>query len=178
VGTLKHWPGLGSAPTNPDFGLPTISKSQAQLNAVDFATFRALLVKHPGMIMVTHVLVPVYDPNEPASLSPVLIQQVLRGQLGYQGVVITDAMGAQGLQQFMQQQGYTSPAQAIAEASVQAILAGNDIVLCPIEHDHLAAVVAAVTTAVQTGRISQARLHQSLYRIIALKVQMGLITLP
>jgi beta-N-acetylhexosaminidase len=129
------------------------------------------------MIMVTHVIVPAYDSREPASLSPVLIDQVLRGQLGYQGVVITDAMDAQGLLQFMQQQGYTDPAQAIAEASVRAILAGNDIVECPIEPDRLAAVVAAVTTAVQSGRISHDRLYQSLYRIIALKVRMGLITL-
>ncbi len=177
-GTLKHWPGIGSAPANPDYGLPTITHSQVQLNATDFASFRALLPHHPGMIMVTHVMVPAYDPHEPASLSPVLIDQVLRGQLGYQGVVITDAMDAQGLLQFMQQQGYTNPAQAIAEASVQAILAGNDIVECPIEPDRLAAVVSALTTAVQSGRISQERLHQSLYRIIALKVQMGLITQP
>ena len=178
MGTLKHWPGIGSAPANPDFGLPTITHSQAQLNAIDFATFRALLTHQPGMIMVTHVMVPAYDSSEPASLSPVLIDQVLRGQLGYQGVVITDAMDAKGLQQFMQQQGYNDPAQAIAEASVRAILAGNDIVECPIESDRLAAVVTSVTNAVHSGRISQNRLRQSLRRIIALKVRMGLISLP
>ncbi|MFL5660162.1 MAG: glycoside hydrolase family 3 N-terminal domain-containing protein, partial [Ktedonobacteraceae bacterium] len=100
------------------------------------------------------------------------------GQLGYQGVVITDAMDAHGLLQFMQQLGYTDPAQAIAEASIQAILAGNDIVECPIESDRLAAVITALTTAVQSGRISQERLHQALRRIIALKVRMGLISLP
>ena len=177
-GTLKHWPGLGSAPANPDYGLPTITHTQAQLNAIDFVPFRALLAHQPGMIMVTHVIVPAYDPHAPASLSPVLIDQVLRGQLGYQGVVITDAMDAQGLLQFMQQQGYTNPAQAIAEASVRAILAGNDIVECPIEPDRLAAVVTAVTSAVHSGRISQARLRQSLRRIIALKVRMKLIRLP
>lgn len=177
-GTLKHWPGIGSAPANPDYGLPTITHTQAQLNAIDFASFRALLSHHPGMIMVTHVLVPAYDQHEPASLSPVLINQVLRGQLGYSGVVVTDAMDALGLIQFMQQQGYQNPAQAIAEASVRAILAGNDIVECPIEPDRLAAVVSALTTAVRSGRISQERLRQSLRRIIALKVSMGLIKLP
>jgi beta-N-acetylhexosaminidase len=176
-GTLKHWPGIGSASANPDYGLPTIAKSQAELNAIDFATFRALLSHQPGMIMVTHVMVPAYDPSAPASLSPVLIDQVLRGQLGYQGVVITDAMDGGGLFQFMQQQGYTDQAQAIAEASVRAILAGNDIVECPIEPDRLDAVVTAVTNAVQSGRISQERLRQSLRRIIALKVRMGLISL-
>jgi beta-N-acetylhexosaminidase len=177
AGTLKHWPGIGSAPANPDYGLPTITKSQAELNAVDFATFRALLSHQPGMIMVTHAMVPAYDPSAPASLSPVLIDQVLRGELGYQGVVITDAMDGGGLFQFMRQQGYSNQAQAIAEASVRAILAGNDIAECPIEPDRLAAVVAAVTSAVQSGRISKARLRRSLRRIIALKVRMGLVSL-
>lgn len=178
VGTLKHWPGIGSAPANPDYGLPTITHTQAQLNAIDFATFRALLSHQPGMIMVTHVMVPAYDPNAPASLSPILIDQVLRGQLGYQGVVITDAMNGGGLLQFMQQHGYTDPAQAIAEATVRAILAGDDMVEAPIQPDRLATVVATLTAAVQSGRISQARLRQSLRRIIALKVSMGLISLP
>jgi beta-N-acetylhexosaminidase len=178
VGTLKHWPGIGSAPANPDYGPPTITHSQAQLNAMDFAPFRALLSHQPGMIMVTHVLVPAYDPNEPASLSPILIDQVLRGQLGYQGVVITDAMNGGGLLQFMRASGYTDPAQAIAEATVRAILAGNDIVEAPIQPDRLATVVATLTTAVQAGRISKPRLRQSLHRIIALKVRMGLISLP
>src|SRR5262249_8759498 len=156
-GTLKHWPGIGSSPANPDYGLPTISHSQAQLNQIDFAPFSALLTHQPGMIMVTHVIVPAYDSHQPATLSPVLIDQILRGQLGYQGVVVTDAMDAQGLLQFMQQQGYTDPAQAIAEATVQALLAGNDIVECPIEPDRLAAVMTTVTAAVQSGRISQER---------------------
>lgn len=178
AGTLKHWPGIGSASANPDYGLPTITHTQAQLNAIDFASFRALLPRHPAMIMVTHAMVPAYDPQAPASLSPVLIDQILRGQLDYQGVVVTDAMDGQGLLQFMRQQGYSDPAQAIAEASVRAIVAGNDIVECPIEPDRLAATVAAITSAVQSGRISSERLRQSVHRIIALKVQMGLIVLP
>ena len=178
MGTLKHWPGLGSAPANPDYGLPTITHSQAQLNAIDFATFRALIGHQPGMIMVTHAMVPAYDASAPASLSPVLVDQVLRGQLGFQGVVVTDGMDGGGLLQFMKQQGYSNPAPAIAEASVRAILAGDDIVECPIEPDRLTAVVTALTDAVQSGRISQDRLRQSLRRIIALKVRMGLITLP
>jgi beta-N-acetylhexosaminidase len=78
----------------------------------------------------------------------------------------------------MRASGYSDPAQAIAEASVRAILAGNDIVEAPIQPDRLAPVVSTLTAAVQSGRISQARLRQSLRRIIALKVRMGLISLP
>jgi beta-N-acetylhexosaminidase len=178
AGTLKHWPGLGASTGNPDVTLPTVNHTQAQLNAIDFATFRALLPHQPGMIMVTHVIVPAYDKQAPASLSPVLIQQVLRGQLGYQGVVVTDAMDAQGLIAYMQQQGYSDPAQGIAEACVRAFLAGDDLIEAPIEQDRLAAAVVAMTQAVQSGRISQARLHEALHRIIGLKVRLGLLTLP
>jgi beta-N-acetylhexosaminidase len=92
--------------------------------------------------------------------------------------VITDAMNGGGLLQFMQASGYRDPAQAIAEASVRAILTGDDIVEAPIQPDRLAAVVVTLTAAVQSGRISQERLRQSLRRIIALKVRMGLISLP
>ncbi|HKD77974.1 MAG TPA: glycoside hydrolase family 3 N-terminal domain-containing protein, partial [Ktedonobacterales bacterium] len=147
TGTLKHWPDLGAANANPDFALPMLSHTQAQLNATDFASFRNLLSHHPGMIMATHVIVPAYDAHYPASLSPTLVDGVLRGQLGYQGVVVTDAMDGNSIVQFMQQQGYADPAQGIAEASVLALLAGNDIVECPIEQDRLAATVAAVTQA-------------------------------
>jgi beta-N-acetylhexosaminidase len=177
AGTLKHWPGIGAASGNPDFSLPTVSHTQDQLSAIDFAPFQALLRHRPGMIMVTHVLVPAYDAQAPASLSPVLVDQVLRGQLGYQGVVVSDAMDAQGLIEYMQRQGYTQAVQGISEACVRAFLAGVDLIEAPIEQDRLAAVATAMTDAVNSGRISQQRVHQALHRIIALKVKLGLLTL-
>jgi beta-N-acetylhexosaminidase len=178
AGTLKHWPGLGASTGNPDFTLPEVPRTQAQLNATDFASFRNLLSHRPDLIMVTAVMVPAYDTQTPAMLSPVLVQQVLRGQLGYQGVVITDAMDAQGVIAFMAQQGYTDPALGVAEACVRAFLAGDDLIEAPIEQDRLAAVVAAMTQAVQSGRIPRARLHEALHRIIRLKVELGLLSLP
>jgi beta-N-acetylhexosaminidase len=178
AGTLKHWPGLGASSGNPDYVLPAVSHSRTQLNDIDFASFRGLLGHQPAMIMVTHVIVPAYDTQAPASLSPVLVTQVLRGQLGYQGVVVTDAMDALGLIAYMKQQGYNDPAQGVAEGCVRAFLAGDDLIEAPIEQDRLAATVAAMTQAVQSGRISQERLHEAVHRIIRLKVQMGLLTLP
>ena len=177
AGTLKHWPGLGAASANPDYSLPTLTRTQAQLDAIDFAPYRTLLGRQPGMVMVTHVIAPAYDAQNPASLSSVLIEQVLRGQLGYQGVVVTDAMEAEGLVQFMRQQGYGDAGQGIAEASVRAILAGADLVECPLEGDWLALTVAAVTQATQSGRIPAARVRQAVRRIVRLKAQLGLITL-
>lgn len=178
AGTLKHWPGLGAATGNPDFVLPTINQSQAQVNAIDFAPFRALLYQQPGMIMATTVMVPAFDTHNPAMLSPTLVTGVLRGQLGYQGVIVTDALGAQGVIIYMQQQGYSDPTQGIAEASVRAFLAGDDLLLCPLSQPTLQAVVASMTQAVASGRISQARLHAAVHRIIRLKVELGLMTLP
>jgi beta-N-acetylhexosaminidase len=78
----------------------------------------------------------------------------------------------------MAQQGYADPAAGTAEACVRAFLAGDDLIEAPIEQDRLAAVVAAMTQAVASGRISQARLHEALHRILALKVRLGLLTPP
>ncbi|HET9111217.1 MAG TPA: glycoside hydrolase family 3 N-terminal domain-containing protein, partial [Ktedonobacterales bacterium] len=178
AGTLKHWPGLGAATGNPDLTLPTINRTQAQMSATDFAPFRALLSHQPGMIMATTVLAPAFDANNPAMLSTTLLTSILRNQLGYQGVIVTDALDAQGLITYMRQQGYTDVAQGLGEASARAFLAGNDLIECPIEQDRLAAVVTAMTQAVASGRISQARLRASVHRIIALKVKLGLLTLP
>ena len=177
MGTLKHWPGIGAANANPDYSMPTITKTKAELNATDFLTFRNLLARNPGMIMVTHVIEPAYDPKYPASLSPILIDGVLRGELGYQGVVVSDAMEAGAIGEYMKSLGYTDPAQAVGEASVLAILAGEDIIECPSDGKQIEAVVKALTKAVQSGRISSARLKLSLERIVALKVKMGLIIL-
>ena len=178
AGTLKHWPGLGAASGNPDYVLPVIHSSQAQMQAVDFAAFRALLSHAPGMLMVTTVLAPAFDAGAPADLSPVLVTGVLRGQLGYQGVVITDALGAQGIILYMRQQGYPNPVQGIAEASVRAFLAGDDLLLCPLDPPTLAAIVGAMTQAVGSGRISAAQLHTAVHRILRLKVQLGLVAIP
>jgi beta-N-acetylhexosaminidase len=176
IGTLKHWPGIGAVNANPDLSLPTLNKTQEQLNATDFATFRALLSHDPGMIMVTHVIEPAYDAKYPASLSPTLVDGVLRGQLGYKGVVVSDALAAGAIGQYMKTLGYTDPAQAAGEASVLAILAGEDLIECPNSASQIAGMVTAITNAVQSGRISSARLKLSLERIIGLKVRMGLIS--
>ncbi|HEU5199079.1 MAG TPA: glycoside hydrolase family 3 N-terminal domain-containing protein, partial [Ktedonobacterales bacterium] len=111
-------------------------------------------------------------------LSPTLVDEVLRGQLGYQGVVVTDAMEADAITEFMQQRGYTNRAQAVGEASVLAILAGEDLIEMPLDPTLEQGVVNAVTQAVNSGRISEARLQQSLRRIISLKVKLGILTLP
>src|SRR5258708_23835785 len=102
--------------------------------------------------MAAHVNPPATHPEAPASLPAVLVTQVLRKQLGYQGIVVTDAMDAQGLIDYMRQQGYADPAQGIAEACVRAFLAADDLIEAPIEQDRLAATAAALTDAAHARR--------------------------
>ena len=178
AGALKHWPGLGAATGNPDYVLPTINQSQSQMRATDFAPFGSLLYQQPGLIMVTTVMAPAFDAHTPADLSPALVSGALRGQLGYQGVIVTDALGGQGILIYMRSQGYTNPTQATAEASVRAFLAGDDLLLCPLSQTDLQAVVTAMTTAVHSGRVSLAQLRAAVHRIIRLKIELGLMPVP
>ncbi len=172
AGALKHWPVLGASNGNPDYVLPTIYQSQGQMQAIDFPPYSALLYQAPAVVMVTTVMAPAYDSSNPALLSPALVSGVLRGQIGYQGVVVTDSLGAQGLVTYMNGKG------GIPEAAVRALLAGDDLLLCPLSQTTLSQIVAALTTAVSSGRISQTQLHASVRRIIRLKVELGLMTLP
>src|SRR5260370_34213027 len=93
----KHYPGLGAAQVDAHSTLPIISRSREEINAVELAPYRAFIQSnnpflHPGMIMSTDLLMPAIDPVMPAELSYPLITQVLRQQLGYDGVVVTDSL--------------------------------------------------------------------------------------
>jgi beta-N-acetylhexosaminidase len=177
AGTLKHWPGLGSSSGNPDNFLPVIQHSASQMQGIDFVPYEQLQYENPGMIMVTTVLAPAYDAYRPADLSPALVNGVLRGQLGYHGVVITDGLGASGITAYMQSHYSLSGAAAIGKASTLAFKAGDDILLCPLSQSDLSAVVSYMTTALNSGAISKASLQAAVHRIILLKVELGLITL-
>ncbi len=176
IGTLKHFPGLGSDDTvDPHDAIPVLNRSQTDLTTIDFAPYRTLLAEgNVDMIMTTHELVPAYDVTWPTSLSPTMIDQVLRKDLGYQGVVITDTlhMGA-----------ITSPKPAgmgmsMAQAGVQAVIAGNDLLLGPYNPSQTQAMLDALTAAVNSGQITKARIDLSMQRILALKIKYGMITIP
>lgn len=169
IGTLKHWPGLGWATVDPHDALPVTNRSQADLNNIDFAPYRALIAQgNVDMIMSTHTLVTAYDPTMPASLSPILIDQVLRHDLGYQGVVITDGL-------YM---GAITARWTVPQAAVLAVIAGNDLLLGPWNHDETQKVLDALNQAVSSGQITKARIDQSVKRILALKIKYGLIKVP
>lgn len=165
IACLKHWPGLGASPVDPHDALPVITRSQQELNDIDFAPYRALISQgNVNMIMSTHELITAYDDQLPSSLSPIMIDQVLRNDLGYQGVVITDGLYMSALAHW-----------SIAQAAVLALIAGNDLLLGPWNSYQVQQVLDALQAALASGQISKARIDQSVTRILTLKIKEGLI---
>ncbi len=167
VATLKHWPGIGDVTLDPHLTLPTIDAPMSQLESQHFATFRALLAHNPGMIMVTHVLVNAVDPTMPATLSPKMVNGILRGELGYNGVVMTDSLYMQGIAE-----RYSLP-----QAGVLAVLAGDDLLEGAYDTNSMQQMIAALKAAISSGQISVSRIDQSVQRILALKIRFGLLPL-
>jgi beta-N-acetylhexosaminidase len=168
IGCLKHFPGLGSVSKqfDPHTTLPTVNESMAQLENTDFIPYKTMIQQnHPAMIMSTDVITTAIDPTLPAELSPKAINGVLRKELGYNGVVITDGLYMGGIQQQW----------TIAQASVLAIIAGNDIVEGPYTGSQVASVIVALKNAIQQGQLSTDQVNQSVQRILLMKVQYGII---
>jgi beta-N-acetylhexosaminidase len=162
----KHYPGLGAAETDAHSGLPFISGSRQVINARDLAPYQAFIQSsnpymHPGMIMTTDLLMPSIDPVMPAELSYPLITQVLRQQLGYDGVVITDSL-------FM---GGIYPRWSFPEATVLALKAGDDIILGASGLREMTANFDAIKQALRDGELTKQRIDESVIRILALKME-------
>lgn len=166
AGCLKHFPGLGAITSDPHAGLPTVNRSMAQLDAIDLAPYQMMIGKdQPAMIMTTDVLMPAIDPSLPAELSPAAITGVLRGQLGYNGVVITDGLYMQGI----------SDRWTLGQAAVLSILAGDDLIEGPYTPALVASVINALQQAIQQGKLTLSRIDQSVERILLLKIRYGMI---
>ncbi len=166
IGCLKHFPGLGAVTSDPHAGLPIVNRSLPDLEKVDLAPYKLMIQKyHPAMIMSTDVLMPAIDPILPAELSQKTINNLLRNQLGYDGVVITDGLYMQGI----------SERWTLSQAAVLSIIAGDDLVEGPYSANQVADVVAAFKQAIQQGKLTIDRINQSVQRILLMKVQYGII---
>lgn len=174
VGTLKHFPGLGSLPTSadPHDTLPVVNKSKADLESVDWLPYKTLIQhNHPAMIMSTDMVDTAIDPNAPAELSPKVIDGVLRKELGYNGVVITDGLYMGGVQQYVGSVGVKD----FVKPSLLAILAGNDMVEGAFTASQVASTIQNFKNAIQQGQLTEARVDQSVQRILLMKMQYGII---
>lgn len=162
MGTLKHFPGHGDTKDDTHSGYVSIEKTWDELKVCELIPFTASLPK-TDMVMVSHITaVNVTNDNLPSSMSEMMITEKLRNELGYDGVVITDAMAMGAVAD-----NYTS-----AEAAVTAVKAGVDIVLMPQNLDE---AFNGVMNAITDGEISMARLDESVLRILKMKAKYKLI---
>lgn len=161
--TLKHFPGHGDTSEDTHVGTVTLNKTLDDLRSCELVPF-AQNVNNAPLIMAAHITVPqVTGDDTPASLSSVMLTDLLRGELGYQGLIVTDSLAMQAITDV-----YTP-----GQAAVKALQAGADLLLMP---NGLADAYTAVLEAVQDGTIPQQRLDESVQRILQCKYQYGILT--
>lgn len=160
---LKHFPGHGSTKTDSHDGAATVDKTLPQLRQEDLKPFMSGIAAGADMVMVGHLTVPTMD-DAPASLSHKIVTNLLRYDLGFRGVIVTDGLQMQALAQ------YTD-----GEKAVLALAAGNDMLL---EISDVPGTVAAIEKALADGTLTQAALDQSVLRILQLKLAHGIVDMP
>ncbi|WP_043642162.1 glycoside hydrolase family 3 protein [Chromobacterium haemolyticum] len=180
IGSFKHFPGHGDTATDSHYGLPVVNKSRADAYAIDLAPYRQAIAsgQPPEMIMTAHIQYPALDNSQitarngermiaPATMSRKIQHDLLRGEMGYQGVTVTDALDMKGISDFFEQ----------ADAVIKVFQADVDIALMPTEFrtaaqaGRLRQLIDQVAAAVADGRIDRAELDRSVRRIVAMKLR-------
>jgi len=164
IPVVKHFPGHGDTAVDSHIGLPVLEHDMVRLQNMELTPFQAAIQEGADAVMLAHILLEKIDSDNPATMSRTIVTDLLREQMGFSGVVITDdlTMGAI-LENY-----------DVGQAAVQAVNAGVDIILVCHGHQHRVAVLEALRRAVHDGTISMARLDESVARIIALKQEYGL----
>ncbi len=159
IAAAKHFPGHGSTIEDSHFTLPIVNKTEAQLAQNELLPFQAAIRNQVGVIQVAHVAYPQLDPSgAPASLSPLLVQGRLRGELGFDGVVMTDAMSM----------GAITNRYSVEQAAQLAALAGNDLLAYP-QAEMAIAAYQAILAGARDGTIPQSRIEEAARRVLRLK---------
>jgi beta-N-acetylhexosaminidase len=163
LATAKHFPGHGDTAADSHIDLPVIHADRERLESLELVPFRAAIAAGADSIMTGHLSIPALEPdtNTPATLSSNILTGLLRKELGYKGLVVTDAMDMGGI----------TVRYAPGEAAVRAFTAGADALLMPPVPD---AAIDALRDAVKSGRISHERLDASVRRILEAKARIGL----
>lgn len=169
LGTLKHFPGLGDVGTDPHSGVPYLSRSQSDLEQIDWAPYRALIQQgNVHSIMVTHEIVKALDSSKPSSLSYKVVTGILRNELGFQGVIMTDSLTMEGISAYYNE----------AQAAALSVEAGSDLLMGADTPSRVATMIEGIKQAVNDGTISQQRIDDSVHRILMMKYEMGLLPIP
>ena len=151
----KHFPGHGDTIADSHFELPLVEHAPDRLRAVELEPFRAAIRENVAFIMTAHVLVPSLDELNPATLSRAIVRDLLRNELGYEGVILSDDLEMKAI----------SARMPVAKAAVDAIAAGCDgLLVCSGDVPVQAAVLEALVKAIESGEISSARINDALTR--------------
>jgi len=157
----KHFPGHGDTDTDSHLDLPTVDGDRARLDAVELPPFEAMIAAGVPAIMTAHVAFPAIAPGVPATLSAEALTGLLRGELGFDGVIVTDYMDMDAIVDHF----------GAGEAAVLSVMAGADLVLLGPDLDTQREVHAALVEALQTGRLSEERVRDAVRRTEALALR-------
>ena len=162
----KHFPGHGDVAVDSHYDLPVINKTMAQLDSLELYPFQQIFKAGISSVMVAHLYIPAIDstPNRATSLSPKNINGLMRNELGYQGLTFTDALEMQGVKKYFPD----------GEASVQSIIAGNDMLCLPGD---VPQSIAKIKEAIEAKKISWADIEMHCKKVLMAKYQYGLASL-
>lgn len=163
LATAKHFPGHGNVSVDSHLGIATVPGDRKELETIELVPFRAAIKAGVSAVMPGHLSVPAFEPDPmiPATLSPKILTGLLRKELAFRGLIVTDAMDMGGVTSLYPQ----------GEAAVRAVEAGADVILQPLVPN---AALAGLENAVKSGRISKARIDASVRRILEAKARVGL----
>lgn len=159
IPVVKHFPGHGDTSVDSHIALPVVNKSLAQLEKLELIPFKKAIADGADVVMIAHILLPKLDEKYPSSMSKAVITDLLRGKLGFEGVVMTDDMTM----------GAIAENYGLSDAAVRSVQAGSDIVLVAHGADQAIETIQAIKKAVESGQISEQRINESAARIVALK---------
>jgi beta-N-acetylhexosaminidase len=163
--TVKHFPGHGDTATDSHLGVASVNGDRSHLDSIELPPFKQAIAAGVDSVMVAHVTVPALDsdPNHVATISPNVVSDLLEKQLGFKGIVVTDALDMAGLTHLF--------ANDIGRAAVEAFKAGNDLLIIPAD---LGASYESMIKAARSGEISKERLDRSVLKILKIKGSLGL----
>jgi beta-N-acetylhexosaminidase len=163
--TVKHFPGHGDTATDSHLGVASVNVDRAHLDSIELPPFRQAIAAGVDSVMVAHVTVPALDPdpNHVATISTAVVSDLLEKQLGFKGLIVTDALDMAGVTHLF--------ANDIGRAAVEAFKAGNDLLIIPADFP---ASYESMLKALRSGEISQERLDHSVLKILKIKGALGL----
>ncbi|MEC0154763.1 beta-N-acetylhexosaminidase, partial [Paenibacillus macerans] len=162
IATAKHFPGHGDTDADSHLGLAVVPHGKERLREVELVPFRRAIAAEVDAIMTAHVIFPAFEPDEiPATLSRRVLTELLREELGYRGLIVTDCLEMQAISRHF----------GVAEGAVRAIAAGADLILVSHTMTEQIAAIRQVCAAVRSGRLSEERIDAAAARILALKAE-------